>query len=268
MVNLTVQKYADRSYLFLKSSNVIRYSVIISNTGDTEATCVTVKDMLSVGASIKCNTITVDACCVSNVYNPRGISIGKIPAGGNKIVTFEVEVDKKCPPSNILNKAIVSYCDQDNNTIVIESNVVNTPIINIEVCVKKIVSSISANVGDLLSYTIVITNNSNVPIDNVLLYDELQDNVTLLPGTVMVNGVIKYEDNLNGLDIGTINPKSSTILIFQVRIDSIESTNFIKNSANVKYLYSIMETEGINTSIGNSCSNQVITKVSEGNCLC
>lgn len=268
MVNLNVQKYADRSYLFIRTSNVIRYSIIITNTGDSPATCVTLRDVISNGAHVICDSITIDACKVKNIYNSRGISVGTIAAGGNKIVTFEVEVDENCPPDSVTNKVIVSYCDENNNTVEIESNSLTIPIISIDVDLKKIVSSISAKVGDVLSYTVIIRNNSNIAINDVVLYDDLPSNVTLLPATVIVNGIVQYTDNLNGLGIGTINARSSAILIFQVKIESTENNSFIKNCSNVEYSYSVLELGNTIVSYGKACSNKVITKVSKRKCLC
>lgn len=268
MVNLNVQKYADRSYLFIRTTNVIRYSVIITNIGDTPATSVTLKDVISSGAHVDCNSITVDTCKVKNIYSSRGISVGTIPAGGNKIVTFEVEVDDNCPPDSVINMVIVSYYDENNNVVEIESNSLIVPVINIDVNIKKSVSSISAKVGEVLSYTVIIRNNSNIAINDVVFHDDLPSSVTLLPATVIVNGVVQYVDNLNGLPIGTINAHSSAILVFQVRIDSVQSGSFINNCSNVEYSYSVLDLGNQIVSYGKACSNKVITKITQSKCLC
>ena len=104
------------------------------------------------------------------------ISVGNIEPGGNSIITYEVEVSKKCIKSSIANKAVVSYCDNECgkscNKFVEESNLLVVPIIDIDVKLKKSVDKVCAKVGEILSYTMIIRNDSNIILDDVVLNDK------------------------------------------------------------------------------------------------
>ncbi|MBW6409253.1 DUF11 domain-containing protein [Clostridium weizhouense] len=269
MVELKVTKSADKSYVFFGISNVIKYSVVITNIGDTKATCVKLRDVISKGGYFIPGTFTVNGTC-QNVFGiDNDINIGSINPGSNTLVTFDVEVVKFNPPTELINKAIVTYCDENNNIITVESPEVIIPVIKINVAMKKTVDKCIAKVGEVLSYSVLIINNSNIKIDDVVFYDELPMEVELFPASVLINLEPQYIENFNeGIALGRLNPYSSIIVNFQVKIVSLPELSVIKNMGRIEFNYTILDNQIPITSLGDTCSNEVMTKVFNSTWTC
>lgn len=272
MVILSVVKSSNTPNLFIGASNRIIYSIVITNTGDTRATCVRVKDVLEANARIIPNTVKVDGCGNDVLLSDMSISIGVIEPGGNSIITYEVEVSKNCIRDTIANKAIVSYCDRECsnncNKFTVESNLLIIPIIFVDVKISKSVDKTCAKVGDVLSYTIVIRNDSNVDIENAVLNDFVSADLIVFPATVLINGIPQYIDDLAGVLLGTIPSYTSVIVQFKGQIREMPSTCAIKNEATLSFEYTVLENGIEIVSEGLACSNDIFTRIIERNCCC
>ncbi|AOR24016.1 DUF11 domain-containing protein [Clostridium taeniosporum] len=262
MVDLKVVKSADKSYIFFGISNRVKYSIVITNVGDTKANCVKIRDIMSKGAYFIPGTFTINGCCTDINEINSNINIGSIKPGSNIIVTFDVEVVKYNPPSQIEDQAIVTYCDENTNILTAYSQVLTIPVIRINVGMKKTVDKCTAKVGEIVSYSVLITNNSNIKIDDVVFYDSLPEEVQLLPASVLINLEPQYNENFDGgIPLGTLNAYSSIMISFQVVIVSLPNSKLLKNSSTIEFSYTILDNGIPVTSLGEACSCEVITKV-------
>ncbi|MEM7129488.1 MAG: VWA domain-containing protein [Chloroflexota bacterium] len=105
---------------------------------------------------------------------------------------------------------------------------------------KDVDQSESVTPGDVLLYQIEIENRGNRPATNLLMLDELNEGITVVPGTVRTNqGIViggnSINDTVVGVNIGTLSPGGRVMISF-------EST--------------IAETAALNTVLQNSCTVQ------------
>lgn len=269
MVELKVTKSADRSYVFLGISNRIKYSIVITNIGDEKATGIKIRDINSKGAYFILGTFMINGCNYDIINIDEDISIGSINPGANTLISFDVEITKCNPPTEIRNKAIVSYCNSDHKKVIVESEEVIIPVVNINTYIKKMVDKSTTRIGEILSYSLIIRNTSNINIDNVIFYDYLPTSVELLPASVLVNLEPQYVENLSGgIGLGTINPYSSVVVSFQVKVVSLPEPALIKNTGKIEFSYTILDNGISITSLGEGCSNQVITRVINDGWVC
>lgn len=269
MVELKVTKSADKSYVFFGVSNKIKYSVIITNVGDVKATCVKLKDIISKGAYFIPGTFAINGCCQDVFKLDNDISVGAIQPGSNILVTFDVEVAPYNPATEIINQAVVTYCGGDGTVKTAYSPQLIIPVIKINMCIKKTVDKYIANVGEILNYSVLIRNDSNINIDNIVFFDSLSTSVELLPASVLINLEPQYIESFNeGVPLGSLNAYSSTIISFQVKIILMPELSTIKNTGRIEFSYTISDNGIPVTSFGDSCSNQVITKVNSSSWTC
>lgn len=266
MVNLTVTKSANTAYIFLNQSNLVVYSIIITNNGDTRATNVRIKDSLDKFGEIIKNTIRVNGSNKNIIFPDNSISGGTIEPGGNLVVNYEVKVNNSCKNNNIINnQAIVIYNDESStsecNNLTALSNIVTIPIIYINLCIKKTVDKSCVKVGGYINYSLIIRNNSNINVDNVLLNDYINSCLIIQPSSVFINGIQKNLENLENINLGTIKPNSTTIITFKVLVKKGVDCSLIKNNFNILFEYTINENGILITSNGNVISNDVYTKV-------
>lgn len=259
---LNVIKSADKSYIFCGMSNKIKYSIIITNNGTTPANCVKVKDVLSPGLCLIPHSIMINGCQQNVLSLENGVTIGSIPPGGNTILTFDVEVPMDAMLTQVENQAMVTYCDGNGVILTAISNNLIIPVYKIFVCITKTAEQKEVLIGEVINYSILIRNESNLPIDNAILYDDLPTSLKLLPGTVMVNLASKQVmDFSTGLLIGTIPPHAGVVVSFQAQVINYPSGGVIENTARVEYNYTIIENNIPNTSEGEACSCKVVTEV-------
>ncbi|MGL4772523.1 MAG: DUF11 domain-containing protein [Clostridium sp.] len=261
MIQLKVEKSADRNYVFMGTSNKIRYSVIITNTGDEIARCIKIKDVRSLGGILIPDSLTVNGVKQPICNFNNCVTLGSIKPGANILVSYDVEVVKYNPPTQIVNKAIVCYCVGDQ-TLEVESNTLTIPVYNICVNMCKSVDKSVARIGDILTYSVVIRNNSNVPVNDVTFYDNLSTSLELIPSSVLVNLTPQYLETLSGgVPIGTLNAYSSVVVNFQAKVISLPTPPVIKNVGRLEFSYTIIDVETQIVSIGDTCSNEVLTRV-------
>lgn len=262
MVNLSVVKQADRTYILSGLSNKIRYSIVITNTGDTTATNVKLKDYLGEGACFVPGTMTINGCKQDVIGLNYTINIGAIPPNESVLLTFDAQILPQAKISQLTNQAVVTYCDETGNMKEVLSNLLVVPVINLNVCIQKTVDKTQALIGEVISYSIMISNRSNIAINNATFIDEVSAGLEILPASVMINGIPQYIGDLShGMSLGTLAPNSSQIVSFQGEVISYPTGGIITNCAMVEYDYTVMQLNIPTTSIGEACSNQVYTTI-------
>ncbi|OAB44789.1 DUF11 domain-containing protein [Paenibacillus glacialis] len=102
------------------------------------------------------------------------------------------------------------------------SNVLVIPVSSPNVTVVKSTPATDAVVGDIITYTIVATNNGIEAVSNVILIDPIPAGSQFVAGSVIVDGIARPTGNpASGIIIGSIAAGASTTVIFQVQVISV-----------------------------------------------
>ena len=103
-------------------------------------------------------------------------------------------------------------------------------------------STFTANVGDIVTYTVKLTNTCTSPLTNVFFKDNVPDGLLFIPGSVTVNGVPELGVDPNiGFPLPDIPGGSVTEVMFQVRVEGIPNPNPAINTATIDYSYTPVE---------------------------
>ncbi|MGL4912050.1 MAG: DUF11 domain-containing protein [Romboutsia sp.] len=267
MINLQIIKSANKNYLFPQVCNLIRFSITIENLGDETAYRIAIRNVLSKDLYFIPGTLYINgikqlkSCSISPIY------INSLAPGENISINYDIEFNDLCALNEIQDAVAVSYFDLNNIKYSVSNDDLIIPIIRLNICVSKTVDKKCACIGETINYSIIIRNFGNIPIDNVIFYDDLPFYLSLAPASVLINGVAKYiESFAGGLPIGTINPNVSVVISFNVQILNTIDTCDILNTAYIGYSYSIQDGSVLNSSIGETTSCTVCTKLSQGSC--
>ena len=264
MAILKASKSANQSYVFLSNNTEsLTYTIIIENISNNLASNVVVTDIIPYGACFQVGTFTLNGTTLVNEDPNLGVNIGNINPNSSVVVTFDVIVDSNNPPMELQNYATITYTDcsnlSENETIV--TNVVVTPVISVCVEVLKSASQCAVQLNDIINYRLIIKNNSTVNLENVILYDKIPNELTVVPDSIFINGVKESFANFEkGINLGTINPYKIIIVLFQAVVDCLPCGTEIQNQACLNFDYSF-NIDGLTyTSSGNAKSNMVKTK--------
>ncbi|HHT7126354.1 TPA: DUF7507 domain-containing protein, partial [Bacillus cereus] len=219
----------------------LTYTITLNQTGNVAVNDVIIQDIIPQGTTFIENSVIVNGETLPGVNPVSGIPIGTITIGEDAIVSFQVTVTSIPTPNELNNNAITTfnYIVNPNNVPVTNTtttNTVTTTVQNDNVIAIKAVDFTSALPGQTLTYTITITNNGNIIIEDLLLVDTAPADTTFVIGSVTINGINQPNANPeNGITLGNLAPNESVIITFQVTISSSTLQSTINNDATISY---------------------------------
>ncbi|PBH02604.1 hypothetical protein BGV10_03070 [Clostridioides difficile] len=100
----------------------------------------------------------------------------------------------------------------------------------------------TANVGDIITYTVTLDNTCDSPLTNVFFRDLIPNGLEFIPGTVTVDGVsVPGVDPNTGFTLPDIGGGTGVEVTFDVVVESIPNPNPTNNIATIDYSYTPVE---------------------------
>ena len=201
-----------------KVGETIRYTITAKNTTEVDGTTV-IKDIIPDGTSFVDGTITEKG----NFDKENGTITWNnvvVPAKGEVSVSFDVVVNEKTTAGEVVKSVSNTATIGNTPTEEVETKVAN-------ITGEKEVSDKVANVGDTLTYTIILTNNGNGD-GKVTVTDRVPEGTTIKDPEI--NG---YDSKTNIMTWKDVEVKAgkSVELTFEVIVN--DNTSIIKNKAYV-----------------------------------
>lgn len=108
----------------------------------------------------------------------------------------------------------------------------STPLLQITQEVNKV----AALLGDTLTYTSVITNQSLITVTGVIFTDSIPTGTAYVNGSTTLNGSSTTDDPVSGVQVGSLASGGSATVSFQVTIDNtMPTTNPIPNTSSATF---------------------------------
>lgn len=101
--------------------------------------------------------------------------------------------------------------------------------------VQKSVDKASAEIGEPINYTVVVTNNGSIRAETITLYDLLPNETTLVPGSITIDGT-PYGGALP-VTFGPLEAGASATVKFSVTANAIPVQNPVFNVAQAVYTF-------------------------------
>jgi uncharacterized repeat protein (TIGR01451 family) len=190
--------------------DTITFTVTLTNAGPDAATGVAVHDMLPAGLMF------VSFTASQGTYdNTTGVwTLGTVTAAAPQTLTIQAVV---AGPGAETNKALISAVDQfdpdaGNNS----ASAIETPQ-QADLQVRKTVSDATPNVGDTITFTVVVTNVGPDAATNVRLTDLLPNNLTFVSDAPSQG---TYDSATGVWDVGTLAGGGSAVLTLTAHVAS------------------------------------------------
>lgn len=226
--------------------DTIRYTIVITNTGDQDAASVMFTDTPDANTTLVVGSVTTTqgTVTVGNMFGDTTVEValGTIPGGGGSAtITFDVTLNYPLPagPLTIANQGVVNgdevptdtpTDDPDTST---EDDPTVTPYVAApDVALTKTDALVVdnntngvANPGDVIEYTIVIVNSGDKGAANVIFSDTPDPNTTLVVGSVTTTQGTVVSGNTAGdtsvtVNVGDISGAGGSVTItFRVTVN-------------------------------------------------
>lgn len=136
------------------------------------------------------------------------------------------------------------------------------------IIVEKSVDKQIAIVGDILTYSVTIINQSNLTIQDIVVIDPLPPELEFIAGSIMLGGENLVDDNiLTGVCIGSLAPNGMKVITFKVKVLSRPFRGIIDNKAIIKFKCMQIEDGSISVMDGESNTTSVKIEVAEVNVI-
>lgn len=138
-----------------------------------------------------------------------------------------------------------------------------TDAILVDVPIVKSVDKALASIGDVLTYTFTITNNSNVPVDTINFTDSIPNGTTFVTNSVTINSIPQFGFNpQTGFAIPNMAMGDVTTVTFKVTVTAIPVPNPIQNTAGITFAYGgIAPSSSTSNTVNTIVNTAIITPV-------
>ena len=268
----------------LAPGDTLRYTITVRNLGNENAINATLTDAIPVHTQYVSNSTTLNGAQVSDlssgaspletglIINAPSQTSGFMPADASAgtqnaaIVTFDVMVDASAVDGTIITNQgfflaagagsgpLAEQPSDDPSTTLPDDPtrdvVGDVPLVDAHKTVEIFEDNGSLNVvdpGDVLRYTIVITNDGSAPATEVVFKDNTPVGTSYLPNTVFLNGLQVADPSTGGSPLesgipvsssglttslpgpgaGELSPNSQAVIRFDVRVDAAVSAGTI-----------------------------------------
>ncbi|KAB8140884.1 DUF11 domain-containing protein [Chloroflexia bacterium SDU3-3] len=231
-VDLAVSKTVDT--VNPVAGNTIKYTILVRNNGPSNATGVQILDTLP-------GSVTWAGTNASQGTYSTGTGVWDVGSLANgATATLELTVTVNATTA-ILNTASVSAVDQPDPNSANNTSSVSTPQSLADLAVTKVASDLTPNVGDMLDFTIQVTNNGPNAASGIEVSDLLPAGMTFVSASTASGS---YTAGSGLWVVGSLANGASASLIVTARADLAGS---ITNTAGVSKLAQIDPTLGDNS---------------------
>ncbi|MGG4128187.1 hypothetical protein ABEW19_07950 [Paenibacillus illinoisensis] len=263
---LSVQKTASTQNATV--GDTVSYTVTVSNTGNYGAQ-INLTDNIPAGTILVPNSVIVNGQPLPAANPATGISAGTVAAGATTTITFSVVVDTLPSPQQLVNQASValSFTLPDGRTITgsVLSNVLTISVSAPDVDVVKSTTSTAVSVGDIVTYSVAVTNNGIATVNNVVFTDALPASTVLAPTGVFVDGVLRPGANPStGITIGSIAPGATVTVVFSVRVTSLPASAVLNNQSTVSFTSGVFSATTFSNTVTTPVFQPILTAVKTG----
>ncbi|MGF9695822.1 DUF7507 domain-containing protein [Paenibacillus sp. MABNR03] len=248
--------------------DTVSYTVNVSNTGNYGAQ-INLTDNIPAGTILVPNSVIVNGQPLPAANPATGIAAGTIAAGATTTITFSVVIDTLPSPQQLVNQASValSFTLPDGRTITgsVLSNVLTISISAPDVDVVKSTTSTAVSVGDIVTYSVAVTNNGIATVNNVVFTDAVPASTVLAPTGVFVDGVLRPGANPStGITIGSIAPGATVTVVFSVQVTSLPASAVLNNQSTVSFTSGVFSATTFSNTVTTPVYQPILTAVKTG----
>lgn len=216
--DITVTKTSEKSWIIPKGKLLI--TTTITNNLDVNLVDPTIKDTLSKGVSFVPNSVKIGSLSREDLDPISGFKLdATIQAqGGEFTMTYEIEADEYIDVNSVENITSLG-ANVDSKDFTVLSNELSVKVLNNDVLLLKTANTSAVKSGDILTYTITITNSGTLKNTELFFSDPIPEGTTFVSDSVTINGQEQAGFNpTTGFNLPDLDANETITVTFKVNI--------------------------------------------------
>lgn len=271
--NISMSASSSVSSLNAKLGDILTYTISYTSTGNVSTNSVDFMASIPNGATYLLGSLEQDGINIlGNIAYPGVPLINQFENNDLSTIAFQVQLIT-IPSPNLVSTSFALNYSYIANPITGETRLgniisfsngtsINDPVIS----AVKSVDKNFVQMGDTLTYTVVIKNSGNVDAVNVRFIDTIPVALTYIGNTFMINGVQQgvLTTTVIALTIPNVIIGATLTVTFKTVVNTIPTSNNIANSSGISYNYTGITTMP-NAEFGSVNSNTTTSTINEAN---
>ncbi|WGX75204.1 prenyltransferase/squalene oxidase repeat-containing protein [Paraclostridium bifermentans] len=236
--NIIIELSSDKSSV--RQNDIVKYTVRVSNIGNINVFNSIIKDEIPSALSFIEGSVIIDGVPQPIEVSPiTGIPINSVNIGKVRVISFKCKVLASTDTViDNVSSIVFDYFQPYGITIQTQTNYSN--VVSIKCIILRGIgitgelNKITAVVGEILNYTIDITNNSDGPYYNTNVIASLDSNLQYM-NNLKINGIAKAGNITTGVNLGTLSAGSVTVIKFDAKVVSVPPSGIISTQITVNY---------------------------------
>lgn len=261
--NIVIELASDKSSV--RQNDIVTYTVTVSNMGNVKVFNSIITDEIPSALSFIDGSVVMDGVSQPTGVSPiTGISIGSVNIGQVRVISYQCKV-LSTTNDTIDNTASIALDYFPPYGTTIQAKTYYSNIVSIQFAIESMVitgeiSTTSAVVGEIVTYTINISNDGDVPLNNVTVIASLDSSLQYM-NNLKINGIPKEGNLVTGVNIGTLDVGEIRIINFDAKVVSVPPSGKISTKITTNYDYNTFASKARLES--NSNINEIKPRVSD-----
>lgn len=224
ILSYAISKVSSSDKTLVKEGEIVHNKVVITNNSATKLVYTFISNYELNGGSYVAGSIKVNGVVQPNYNIYSGFYLPDLNPGEVLTVEYDMQINNPMTVNPVVDTSQFQYTVNDpvRGTISYREDVtpITINVISNKLSVVKSVDKAFAIKGETLTYTITLTNNGNVDINDIYFTDSIPQGTTFVENSVLINGnnVTAYSPEA-GYIVSNLAPNQSATTSFQVVVD-------------------------------------------------
>ncbi len=224
VLTYSISKVISSDKTLLKEGETARNTVTITNNSTTKLTHTFISNPTPDGASYVAGSVKVNGVSQPTYNIINGFFLPDLNPGESVTVEYDIKIDAPATVTPVIDTSEFQYSVTDPVRGVASfaeyTNPVSLNVISAKLKVVKSVDKAFAVKGETLTYTVTMTNEGNIDINDIYFTDNIPQGTTFVEKSVLINSFNfpAYRPDI-GYSVANLNPNDSATTSFQVTVD-------------------------------------------------
>ena len=217
--DIVITKSAAKNWVIPKEKITLTTTII--NNMSTNISDLTIFATISSGAkfverSIKIGAVDYPDYNIETGFTPP-VTIGAL--GGQMEITYDLEIEEYPVVSNVTSSTTISFT-LDGKQYELSSNILNLEILENEIILLKTADTKIVKTGDILTFTIEISNSGKLKNTELFFTDPIPDGTSFVEGSVRIDDVAHADYNPEtGFNLDDLDANKTIKVVFKVQVN-------------------------------------------------